>query len=119
MRIKILVWFSISLLTLSTEAFAIEEKGEEILNTCLSEQQALAGDPTGSVRYGLCLGYLKGIADTLNDTYFCLPDTGETVIITQRLKQVYIEYALNHRDALKTAARKTIIPAFQSAFPCN
>ncbi len=116
---RILLWMSICLITFSNGALAVEEVGTEILNTCLSERRALAGDPTASVRYGLCLGYLKGIADTLNGTHFCLPETNETVIITQRLKQTYIEYALAHRDALKAPASQTVIPAFRKAFPCS
>ena len=116
---KILFWISICLMTMPVDALAVEEVGTEILSTCLSERRARAGDPTASVRYGLCLGYLKGIADTLNGTHFCLPETNETVVITQRLKQIYIEYALNHRDTLKLPARQTIIPAFRNEFPCN
>jgi len=85
----------------------------------MSERQAMAGDSTASVRYGLCLGYLKGIADTLNGTEFCLPETGETAMITQRLKQVYITYALDHKDALSKPAKQTVVPAFKTAFPCN
>ena len=119
MNHRILLWMSICLITFSEGAPAAEEVGTEILNTCLSERRALAGDPTASVRYGLCLGYLKGITDTLNGTHFCLPETNETVIITRRLKQIYIEYALAHREALKAPASQTVIPAFRKAFPCN
>jgi len=107
------------LLLLVKPSYATEETGAEILDTCLSEQQALAGNPIKSVRYGLCLGYLKAIADTLNGSSFCLPDTGETVLITQQLKIVYINYALKHKAQLKKPALTTIIPAYKKAFPCN
>ena len=115
---RILLWIAICLMTVPADVLAAEEVGTEILSTCLSERRAMAGDPTASVRYGLCLGYLKGIADALNGTHFCLPETHETAIITQRLKRTYIEYALDHRDTLKTPAHQTIIPAFRYEFPC-
>ena len=111
--------FSICLFVVVNQAHALEESGEEILDTCLSERQALAGNPVKSVRYGLCLGYLKGIADTLNGKFFCLPETGETAAITQRLKQIFIDYAMQHKMQLKNPASRTILPAFQQAFPCQ
>ncbi len=101
------------------QAQAFEESGEEILDTCLSERQALTGNPVKSARYGLCLGYLKGFADALNGSLFCLHETGETAIITQHLKQVYIDYAMQHKKQLKSPASRTILPAFQQAFPCQ
>ncbi|MFK5892779.1 MAG: Rap1a/Tai family immunity protein [Pseudomonadota bacterium] len=107
------------LMMTQSHTYANEETGREILDTCLSEQQALSGNPVKSVRYGLCLGYLKGIADTLNGSHFCLPQTGETVMITQTLKQIYIRYALNHNRLLDKPALQTIIPAFKKTFPCN
>ena len=113
------LWLYLCISVLPAETSALEEVGAEILNTCLSEQRALAGDPIAGVRYGLCLGYLKGIADTLNGTEFCLPETGETAIITQRLKQVYVTYALEHKDALSKPANQTVVPALKTAFPCN
>jgi len=78
----------------------------------------LAGNPVKSVRYGLCLGYLKGIADALNGIHFCLPETGETAVITQHLKQVYIDYAIQHKMQLKNPAIQIVLPAFQQTFPC-
>ncbi|MFK5985397.1 MAG: Rap1a/Tai family immunity protein [Pseudomonadota bacterium] len=116
--INLAILFS-SLIFINFPVHAIEETGAEILNTCLSEPRALAGDAVQSVRYGLCLGYLKGIADVLNGKFFCLPQTGETVLITQRLKQVYIGYALSHREQLNQPARHTFLAAFQAAFPCH
>jgi len=116
---KRFLWLFVFASVLPTQANALEENGAEILSTCMSERRAMAGDPTASVRYGLCLGYLKGIADTLNGTEFCLPETGETANITQRLKHVYITYALDHKDALSEPARQTVVPAFKAAFPCN
>jgi len=113
------ILFSVCLVFLSNSVNAIEETGTEILDTCLSEKQALAGNPVKSVRYGLCLGYLKAIADTLNGSAFCLPQTGETVLITQRLKQVYINYAFNHKFQLNQPALETIIPAYKKNYPCN
>ena len=116
---KQILWLFICILTQPTQANALEENGAEILSTCMSERRAMAGDSTASVRYGLCLGYLKGVGDTLNGKNFCLPETGETAIITQRLKQVYITYALDHKDALSKPAKQTVVPAFKTAFPCN
>ncbi|MCU7931889.1 MAG: hypothetical protein KZQ90_13895 [Candidatus Thiodiazotropha sp. (ex Codakia rugifera)] len=113
------LWLTICLLALSSPSSALEEIGAEILSTCLSERQALMGNPTAAVRYGLCLGYLKGIADALNGAKFCIPETGETAIITQRLKQVYIGYALAHKDALRKPAIQTVVPALENAFPCS
>jgi len=113
------LWLFLCILVLSSETTALEEIGSEILNTCLSERRALMGDSTAGIRYGLCLGYLKGMADTLNGKEFCLPETGETAIITQRLKQVYITYALEHKGALSEPAIQTVVSALQKAFPCN
>lgn len=104
---------------LCSEAIALEEVGSEILNTCLSEQRALSGDAAAGIRYGLCLGYLKGIADTLNGIEFCLPETGETALITQQLKQVYMEYMFTRQAALNLPATQTVVPALKKVFPCR
>jgi len=117
-KINIIV-ISLWLIVVSSSTQAIEETGTEILDTCLSEKQALVGHPVKSVRYGLCLGYLKAIADTLNGSSFCLPQTGETVLITQQLKQVYIDYAINHKHQLSKPALETILSAYKKAFPCS
>ncbi|MCU7877177.1 MAG: hypothetical protein KZQ84_10305 [Candidatus Thiodiazotropha sp. (ex Lucinoma borealis)] len=119
MNHKLALWLTICVLVLPLPTSALEEVGTEILNTCLSERQALIGDPTAAIRYGLCLGYLKGIADTLNGTEFCLPETGETAIITQRLKQAYINYALEHKNALRKPAIQIVVPALKHTFPCS
>lgn len=103
----------------STSACAAEETGLEILDTCLSESRAMMGDPVSSVRYGLCLGYLKGVADSLNDRLFCLPEDADKAKLTQLLKLVFLDYAKGHQDNLKLPAKFTVIPAFKKAFPCN
>lgn len=95
-----------------------EEQGSEILDTCRSEPLALAGDPVGSVRYGLCLGYLKGIADMRDGDGFCLPGMG-SARLTQALKHAYLEYAERHPETLSSAARNSVLPAFREAFPCR
>jgi hypothetical protein len=74
------------LILYSSVVEATEEIGLEILDTCLSEQKAMQGDPVSSVRYGLCLGYLKGVADSLNGHGVCLPGYMNTVQLTQALK---------------------------------
>lgn len=116
---KLLPCLALSGMLSHPPAFALEETGLEILDTCLSEKMALQGDATSSVRYGLCLGYLKGVADTLNGRVFCIPETGETSILTQRLKQSYIDYARRHKRTLDRPALETVVPAFQQAFPCR
>ncbi len=103
----------------SSSACATEETGLEILDTCLSERKAMLGDPVSSVRYGLCLGYLKGVADSLNGRYFCLPEKADTEQLTQLLKLVFLDYAKGHQKNLKLPAKFTVIPAFKLAFPCN
>lgn len=119
MHPKCILWFCLIIQVLCSEAVALEEIGAEILDTCLSERQALSGDATAGIRYGLCLGYLKGIADTLNGSEFCLPETGETALITQRLKQVYINYAFARQGALNLPATRIVVPALREAFPCG
>ena len=107
------------LLTGILPAWATEEIGLEILDTCLSEHRAMLGDPVSSVRYGLCLGYLKGVADSLNGHVVCLPEDMGTAELTQALKYAYPDYAKTHQEELNTAAKKTVVPALQQAFPCN
>jgi hypothetical protein len=85
----------------SSSAWATEEIGLEILDTCLSERKAMMGDSVSSVRYGLCLGYLKGVADSL------------------ALKFAFLDYAKGHQEQLKMPAKFTVIPALQRAFPCK
>jgi len=103
----------------SSSTWATEEIGLEILDTCLSERKAMMGDPVSSVRYGLCLGYLKGVADSLNGRSFCLPKDADTAQLTQALKFVFLDYAKGHQDRLKMPAKFTVIPALQRAFPCK
>ena len=107
------------ILVAMTDSPAGEETGSEILDTCLSERRALRGDPTASVRYGLCLGYLKGVADSLDGMVFCLPDDPDTARTTQRLKRVFLTYAARHREKLDGPAGHTVLPAFEQAFPCK
>lgn len=107
------------LLLSSFAASAEEEIGMEILDTCMGERRAMRGDPVSSVRYGLCLGYLKGVADTLNGTTFCLPHNLDTTPLTQRLKSAFLTYAADHGEALRLVASETVLPAFEQAFPCK
>ena len=100
-------------------AYATEEIGLEILDTCLSEHKAMQGDPVNSVRYGLCLGYLKGVADALNGHAICLPAGMDTVQLTQELKLIFLDYVKGHQEQLYLPAKTTVIPAIQQAFPCN
>lgn len=107
----------LGLVFLAPPVWASEEIGLELLDTCRSEQQALRGVPTRSVRYGLCLGYLKGVADSLNGRGFCIPDQ-ETGTLTQALKRAFLRYASENPEKLALPARYTVLPAFQRAFPC-
>lgn len=96
-----------------------DEIGIEIVDTCNSEQRALQGDPTSSVRYGLCLGYLKGVADALNGTSFCLPKL-DTATMSQMLRKAYLEHAATiDKAVLQHSARYSVLPAFNKAFPCR
>ena len=103
----------------SSTTWAAEEIGLEILDTCLSERKAMMGNPVSSVRYGLCLGYLKGVADSLNGRSHCLPKDADTAQLTQELKLVFLNYAKGHQERLKMPAKFTVIPALQRAFPCK
>jgi hypothetical protein len=107
------------LILYSSVVEATEEIGLEILDTCLSEQKAMQGDPVSSVRYGLCLGYLKGVADSLNGHGVCLPEYMNTVQLTQALKLVFLDYVKGHQEQLKLPAKLTVVAAFQQAFPCR
>lgn len=107
------------LILYSSVVEATEEIGLEILDTCLSEQKAMQGDPVSSVRYGLCLGYLKGVADSLNGDGVCLPEYMNSVQLTQALKLVFLDYVKGHQEQLKLPAKLTVVPAFQQAFPCR
>lgn len=110
---------SLLLLVSSFASLAEEETGMEILDTCMGERRAMMGDPVSSVRYGLCLGYLKGVADSLDGTTFCLPQNLDTARLTQRLKSVYLTHVAEQKDKLKLAASHTVLPAFEQAFPCK
>lgn len=103
----------------NSSARATEEIGLEILDTCLSENKAMQGDPVSSVRYGLCLGYLKGVADSLNGGMVCLPANMDTVQLTQKLKFIFLDYVKGHQEQLNLPAKHTVIPAIQQAFPCR
>ena len=107
------------LILYSSVVEATEEIGLEILDTCLSEQKAMQGDPVSSVRYGLCLGYLKGVADSLNGHGVCLPEYMNTVQLTQALKLVFLDYVKGHQEQLKLPAKLSVVAAFQQAFPCK
>ena len=103
----------------SPVTWATEEIGLEILDTCLSEHKAMHGDPVSSVRYGLCLGYLKGVADSLNGRSLCLPEDTGTVELTQALKFAFLDYAKSHQEQLAMSAKVTVVPALVMAFPCK
>ena len=103
----------------SSAAWTTEEIGLEILDTCLSEHKAMQGDPISSVRYGLCLGYLKGVADSLNGRTVCLPANMDTVQLTQELKFIFLDYVKGHQEQLNLPAKHTVVPAIQQAFPCQ
>ena len=103
----------------SSAAWSTEEIGLEILDTCLSEHKAMQGDPVSSVRYGLCLGYLKGVADSLNGHSICLPKNIDSVQLTQGLKYIFLDYVKDHQEQLYLPAKHTVIPAIQQAFPCR
>jgi hypothetical protein len=107
------------LILYSSVVEATEEIGLEILDTCLSEQKAMQGDPVSRVRYGLCLGYLKGVADSLNGHGVCLPGYMNTVQLTQALKLVFLDYVKGHQEQLKLPAKLTVVAASQQAFPCR
>lgn len=96
-----------------------DEIGQEIVATCNSQQSALQGDPTSSVRYGLCLGYLKGVADALNGTTFCLPKL-DTATMSQMLRKSFLSHAANlDKPTLQRSARFSVVPAFNHSFPCK
>ncbi|RDH84013.1 MAG: hypothetical protein DIZ80_07715 [endosymbiont of Galathealinum brachiosum] len=106
-------------LCFSSTVLAGEETGVEILDTCLSEHKAMMGDPVNSVRYGLCLGYLKGVADNLNGYTVCLPENMSKGVITRVLKRSFLAYSQAHQNQLSEAAKKTVVPALMQAFPCT
>ena len=103
----------------NSAARATEEIGLEILDTCLNEHKAMQGDPVSSVRYGLCLGYLKGVADSLNGDTVCLPENMDTVQLTQELKYIFLDYVKGHQEQLNLPAKYTVIPAIEQAFRCK
>lgn len=115
---KLLNIFFFFFLCLSS-SWATEETGLEIVDTCLSERKAMMGNHVSSVRYGLCLGYIKGVADQLNGTSLCLPKDADTAHLTQALKLAFLEYAKHHQQQLKLTAKHTLVPALQRAFPCK
>ena len=80
----------------SSSAWATEEIGLEILDTCLSERKAIMGDSFSIVRYGLCLVYLKGVADSLNGLSLCLPKDADTAQLTQALKFAFLDSTTNN-----------------------
>ena len=107
------------LILYSSVVRATEEIAVEILDTCLSEQKDMQGDPVSNVRYGLCLGYLKGVADNFHGHNVCLPANMDTVYLTQKLRLVFLDYVKGHPEQLKLPAKLTLVPAFQQAFPCT
>ena len=118
-RIKAFQGIFLLLSVVFDPVLAADEIGLEIVDTCRSEQKAMAGDATASVRYGLCLGYLKGVADSLDGHTFCLPEQPDTARMTQLLRQVYLTYVGRYPARLEASARYTVIPAFAQAFPCK
>ena len=96
-----------------------QEVGREVVDTCLSEQRAMRGDLNAAIRYGLCLGYLKGVADAFQGREFCMPEISDTHQLVQMLRSTYLEYARNHRADIEKDALQSILPALKKAFPCT
>ena len=74
---------------------------------------ALCKDTFGSFNSGACLGYVSGVADTM-DSSMCLT-SGVTV---QQLESVVKKYMNEHPEKLHYLASSIIREALIKAFPC-
>ena len=87
--------------------------GSQILSNCESNDETAQS---------LCASYLGGIADAtelwvgagIMPKLICMPGDAST----DRLQQVFVEYANANPAELDEVASATVIAAFMGAFPC-
>lgn len=87
--------------------------GSQILSNCESRDET---------ERSLCALYLGGIADTtdllvgagLMPNLICLPSDAST----EKLQEIFVEYANENPEELGEVASATVIAAFMGAFPC-
>ncbi|WP_420557906.1 Rap1a/Tai family immunity protein [Roseovarius sp.] len=116
---------------MTTSSSAQQISGNELLDTCISDNQIMAG---------FCLGYIIGYsegapwggslaviqanpgldADAVNDavgaiTGSCVPSEASN----EQLMDVTIKYLTNNPETRHTSARTLIWTAYSEAFPCG
>lgn len=90
--------------------------GRQLLDYCKSTDAA-------TLERGLCEGYLTGLADgaTTLRTWqraapgFCVPADASPF----RLREVFVEWALDYESELDNAAAGLALNAFRQHFPCR
>lgn len=126
-----LTYLACCLSAVTTSSSAQQISGNELLDTCISDNQIMAG---------FCLGYIIGYsegapwggslaviqanpgldADAVNDavgaiTGSCVPSEASN----EQLMDVTIKYLTNNPETRHTSARTLIWTAYSEAFPCG
>ena len=99
-------WLLVIMLLVPTQALCFYKTGNDIYASCSS--------PSATREFGLCIGYVAGLADAfLEEKAFC-PPTGVTII---QLKDVLVKYLQNNPEKRHMGASEALL-AFDQAFPC-
>lgn len=88
-------------------AFALLS-GNELFQSCEARE--------GTADNGVCVGYIKGVADTFQIAHQFCPPKGA---IGEQLNDVVIKYLRDHPEKRHYSASSLVIVALQRAFPCN
>jgi hypothetical protein len=80
--------------------------GQQFLTACESED---------ALQVGVCLGYIQGVADTLEDqTTICLPRIG-----VRELRLVVIKSLQEKQRDLRQPANSLVSQSLRDAYPCT
>ena len=91
--------------------------GAGLLENCTVDAAA-SGKPERDYHLGLCIGFIKGVTNTLSEQRlgeFCPPDD----LTNEGLKDVVVAWLRMHPEFLAAPAVGGVVSATTEAFPCE
>jgi Rap1a immunity proteins len=114
----ILIAVALSSLVVGGEATAGFTDGNGLFRDCQGgddPRETQAGDPGGYSEWGMCLGYILGVADAFDDNLFCLPNGVER----GQIKDVVKLWFRDHPEKRHLPAADLVATALKEKFPCK
>jgi hypothetical protein len=91
------------------------KSGAQLFVEC-GDVAAKANEIGGAAAWGMCLGYIMGVADARE---FCIPTELKSLIEAEQVKDVVKLYFRDHRENLLVPASDLVTAALKEKFPCN